>query len=122
MRIPYSRKTPFVYKNVDDKLQDIPAKAALQGITPVELMLNAMREFNEEAEEAFEAASVVSDPRRKEELRSYGRTMIGMAVDVAKDAAPYVHPRLNSTTLSGDPDSPLQILSADELKKFVRGK
>ncbi len=28
-------------------------------------------------------------------------------IDAAKAAAPYVHPRLNATTVSGDPDNPL---------------
>ena len=122
---PYSRKAQSPSSTPQPpgtKLQDIPSTSALKGITPVELMLNAMREFNDEAEEAFELATQLpADSKRRAELQSYGRTMISMAVDVAKDAAPYVHPKLNSTTISGDPDAPLSILSADELKKFVRG-
>jgi hypothetical protein len=128
LRIPYSRKrlidSPATTSRPITDLPDIPAQHALKGITPAELMLNAMREFNEEAEEAFELANSLdptTNAKRRAELQSYGRTMIQMAVDVAKDVAPYVHPRLNATTLSSDPDSPLAILSAEELKKFVRG-
>ena len=129
-RLPYGRSpTPANSSSPSStpqpagtKLQDIPSTHALKGITPVELMLNAMREFNDEAEEAFSLANTCpQDSKRRAELQSYGRTMISMAVDVAKDAAPYVHPKLNSTTISGDPDAPLSILSAEELKKFVRG-
>jgi hypothetical protein len=31
------------------------------------------------------------------------------AAKIAKDAAPYMHPRLSNVELSGDPDSPLQV-------------
>ena len=105
------------------KMSEIAREAALQGITPVELMMNAMREFNDEAEEAFKCAEECDNEKTKQELRSYGRTMIQMAVEVAKDAAPYVHARLNAVTVSGDPDAPLQIelLPAHALKSMVRG-
>lgn len=83
-------------------MAQLAIEAAQSGITPVELMLNAMREFNDEAEEAFKCASEVTDEKRRKELRSYGRTMISMAVDVAKDVAPYIHPRLTSIAVGGD--------------------
>lgn len=120
---PYKRpKKMQGARNV--KLSDLAKEAALEGITPIELMLNAMREFNEEAEEAFECAAQVEDKQRKEDLRSYGRSMIQMAVEVAKDAAPYVHARLNATTISSDPDAPLQVelLPANLLQSMIRGK
>lgn len=53
------------------------AEVAASGVTPLEFMLNVMRD------EAADAAK---------------------RLDAAKAAAPYVHPRLNATTLSGSVD------------------
>jgi hypothetical protein len=111
-----------VFKN--RKAAEIAAEAAAAGITPVELMLNAMREYNDEAEEAFACAKEAETEKIREDLRSYGRSMIQMACEVAKDVAPYIHPRLNSTTLLGDPEAPLQVelRRADHLKSLIRGR
>jgi hypothetical protein len=57
-------------------------KASEGGLTPLEYLLSVMR--NESLDE---------DKR----------------VDAAKAAAPYIHARLNATTLSGDADKPLTI-------------
>lgn len=35
----------------------------------------------------------------------------------AKDAAPYVHPRLQSTELKGDPNAPLSVSIIDDIGK-----
>jgi hypothetical protein len=51
------------------------------GLTPLEFMLDAMRD--------------VGQP-------------INIRLDAAKAAAQYVHPKLSAVTLKGDPDSPLQ--------------
>ena len=53
---------------------DIARQAVEAGITPIEVMLNAMRELWEEG---------TSEAKRE-------------AARIAKDAAPYVHPRLAS--------------------------
>ena len=57
-------------------------KASEGGLTPLEYLLSVMR--NEALDEA-------------------------KRVDAAKAAAPYIHARLNATTLSGDADKPLTI-------------
>lgn len=51
-----------------------------EGLTPLEYMLQVLRDENE-------------TPARRDEM--------------AKAAAPYVHPKLSATTLSGDQDKPL---------------
>lgn len=56
------------------KAADIAQEAVEAGITPIEVMLNAMRELWDEG---------TSEARRE-------------AAKIAKDAAPYVHPRLAS--------------------------
>lgn len=66
----------------------VAAKALTDGITPLEVMLNTMRKLYDEGE--FMAAS-----------------------QVAKDAAPYVHPKLATTDmrLSGGDGGPMVIVT-----------
>lgn len=69
--------------NVRSRL--IAEKAMQEGITPLEVMLEAMRELY--------------DAGKKTE-----------AALIAKDCAPYMHPRLNATTLSGPGGGPVKFL------------
>jgi hypothetical protein len=62
------------------KTREIAERAAADGITPLEVMIQAMRSHYE-ANRLDEAASI------------------------AKDAAPYMHPRLQAIQHSGDPDN-----------------
>jgi hypothetical protein len=57
------------------KTQEIAARAAEQGVTPLEVLLGAMRLYHE-------------------------RGQIALACAAAKDAAPYVHPRLAATQVT----------------------
>ncbi len=59
------------------KTREIAEQAAAEGITPLEVMINAMR-YYVEAGERDKAASI------------------------AKDAAPYMHPRLSSAIVKAD--------------------
>lgn len=64
------------------KTREIAEKAAAEGITPLEYMLEVMR-----------------DPRLPPAQR----------MDAAKSAAPYIHPRLASVAVGGDPDNPIEV-------------
>lgn len=68
------------------KTREIADKAAEQGITPLEVMLRTMTALMERAE-ALQANADPDDDTNPLKL------MI-QAADVAKDAAPYMHPRL----------------------------
>ena len=65
-----------------------PRAAAESGITPREVMLGAMRELWE-----------VGTPEAKRE-----------AAEIAKDAAPYIHPRLASIDQTVSEDRPFAVL------------
>ena len=70
-------------KNAQTRIkEDIASKAIESGITPLEVMLEAMRD-----------AYYDGDKRT--------------AAQFAKDAAPYVHPKYASLTVAGDKDSPV---------------
>lgn len=62
--------------------REIADKAAEEGITPLEYMLQVLR-----------------DPDCDESRRD----------DMAKAAAPYMHPRLQTTTLKGDEAKPINL-------------
>lgn len=69
------------------KTREIADAAIASGITPLEVMLNAMRKLNDEGE-------------------------FLQACSVAKDAAPYIHPRLASVEHGGPDGGPIQVTVA----------
>lgn len=66
------------------KSREIADRAASEGITPLEVMLRAMREH-------------------------YDAERWDLAAGVAKDAAPYMHPRLAAIEHSGEDGNPIEI-------------
>ncbi|WP_455387427.1 hypothetical protein [Petrachloros mirabilis] len=62
------------------KTQEIALKAAEDGLTPIEVLLSAMRMAWDDAQNAIE---------REERVK-----MAKTAADIAKEAAPYVHPKM----------------------------
>jgi uncharacterized protein YceH (UPF0502 family) len=77
------------------KTRAIADKAAKEGITPLEVMLKTMTALMERADLA---KSLKVLPGEKEP--SYLELMVD-AASVAKDAAPYMHPRLQAIEHSG---------------------
>jgi hypothetical protein len=69
------------------RTREIADKAAAEGITPLEVMLKTMRALVTKAEQ--------SDPKNPDV------SMMVEASAVAKDAAPYIHPRLAAVEHSG---------------------
>jgi len=65
------------------KVREIADKALEEGITPLEVMLKVMRSL-------------------------YAKQEYVQAAAIAKDAAPYVHPRLQAMELSGKNGGPVQ--------------
>lgn len=70
--------------------QALVVQATQEGITPLEVMLGAMRD-----------AWAAGDKEA--------------AANFAKDAAPYLHPKLSSVEHKGDPDNPLETVTRIEL-------
>jgi len=70
--------------SLNSKTRAIAEKCADMGATPLEVMVQAYLKLVEEG--------------RLED-----------AAKIAKDAAPYMHPRLSNVELGGDPDQPLNI-------------
>jgi hypothetical protein len=78
------------------KTREIADKAASSGITPLEVMLEAMNDF-----------------RAKGELAK--------AAWIAKDAAPYMHPRLAAIEHTGGDGGPIETVTKIELVALTDG-
>ena len=80
---------------VTRKTAEIANRAMEEGVTPLEVMLTSMRAL---WVEATDDAGKVIDPAKAKE-----------ATAIAKDAAPYVHPRLQSVAHGGPDGGPLML-------------
>ncbi len=86
--------------------------AAAASILPLDVLLKT-------CEELWVEAVATQDPKLRRALQME-------ACAVAKDAAPYLHARLQATTIKGDPENPLAILNSlpdsAALKAAIRGR
>lgn len=80
------------------KTREIADKAAEEGITPLEYMLQVMRQ----------------EPSAELDARDMLQA-ITLRFEAAKAAAPYIHPKLSSVEVKGDKDNPVQTVSRVEL-------
>ena len=77
------------------KTAEIANKAAEEGVTPLEVMLENMRYHYELSQDASHGVDLVMGYRKA-------------AQECAKDAAPYIHPKLSSTELTGKDGGPME--------------
>lgn len=116
-RKPGSKKT---------RTMELAAAAAEKGITPIEVMLDNMRHYYKQACTAHTALTALEDELQAtgadagevadatQGLRALADVARRAAQESAKEAAPYIHPKLQSVTLGGDKDQPLTV----ELVRF----
>jgi hypothetical protein len=112
------RKTGALTK----RTREVAERAIAEGKSPLEIMLANMRHFQQVALDA----EAVIEGIQEDELKAIGNTheeqfkallakvkqAVGlrvMAHDCARDAAPYMHPRLQATTLTGKDGGPIQV-------------
>lgn len=90
------------------KTAEIAKRAAEQGITPLEYMLEVMRSPMP-PEIADQIAAMKAEGRLDAEIVGRLMSWHSMRFEAAKGAAPYMHPRLNATTMTGPNNGPLQV-------------
>lgn len=92
-------------------IREIADRAVAKGITPLEVMLDNMRFYYSEADKLCAKILAMKDSTEEtvlalKELCSFRKS----AQECAVDAANYVHPKLTSVTVGGDPDNPLEMV------------
>jgi hypothetical protein len=91
------------------KTREIADKAMEEGISPLEVMLFAMRALMTEAEQVVEAQRKAGEPI------VWPHGLLQDAADVAKDAAPYIHPRLAAIEHTGAEGGPVQFTKVERV-------
>jgi len=80
-------------------------------VKPLDVLLQTMAE-------RWISAQAAVDPEERARL-------LDSACQVARDVAPYLHPKLQATTIKGDQDSPLSFTvslpASDALRAMIRG-
>ncbi len=92
---------------VSKRSQEITSKAIEGGITPIEVMVKSMRQYDALAEKEF---AKIKDRELDEANSTSFAAATGLrqkAVEFAKDAAAYIHPKLNA--ISAPNGGPIQI-------------
>lgn len=108
---------------VDLARGSLTERLAARKLLPMDVMLEAMDVFYSEYKESYKKAEAATSYIKKREHRNEARSAIIRSCNVADKVAPYMHPRLTSTTVIGDDTKPpvriertqLGKLSADEL-------
>jgi len=103
------------------RTRKVAEQAAKEGKTPLEVMLDNMRHFQNvalSAEAVIESLSAeqaelgdMTPEAQFKKLLAEVKKAAGfrqMAHECARDAAPYVHPKLAAVELSGNPDKPVE--------------
>lgn len=94
-------------------------------LSPLEIMWNYMHEAAAAAEVAKSEHRAAEDQDVKAAWHAIYKENASQAVDIAFKCAPYIHPKLTATTVSGTEDGPpvkLEMFSpAEALKSMVRG-
>jgi hypothetical protein len=76
-----------------------------EGAAPAEVMLTSMRRFYARALTAQQRAAVAETEDLRADLERETDFALRLACDIAKDVAPYVHPKLNAIALAENKDA-----------------
>ena len=101
------------------------ARVAKTGATPLEIMLEMMRESHADTLTLARQVKATTGPgktKERDELRESLRRSRQDTMMFAKDTAPYVHPRLQSVLYGQDPDKPSTVIYEISEASFVRAK
>lgn len=98
-------------------------RLAESGVSPVEVMVASMRTLYQRSAYCREQAELAYSDADRGRFLEEAIKCDEQACAIAKDVAPYFHPRLASVELKGDDENPLalELTSVDELRKFLRG-
>jgi hypothetical protein len=105
--------------------KEIIEKLTEGGISPAEVMVETMRKLYKSHEKYMEMAELTFDDDKRMGLLKSASDCMVQACEIAKNAAPYLHAKLQSVTVGGDEGAaPIQVelKGVDELRRLIRGK
>lgn len=91
------------------RTQELVAKAVAAGITPLEVLTEGLNFYHNLAQEAVRQFEEETNAKLKKKKFLVVREMKNYTKEYAKDAAPYIHPKLQAVTQSGPNGGPIQI-------------
>lgn len=100
-------------------------KLSASGVSPAEVMVETMRRLYKSHDKFMEQAELCFDDERKTLLLKMASDCMLEACEIAKNVAPYFHPKLQSVVVGGDEGAaPVQVelLGVDALRKLIRGR
>jgi len=80
-------------------------------ISPLEVMLHTMKLHYDQGQQALEMREGVEDADQRAHLMRLAQLEMGASSQVAEKVAPYLHPKLQTTTLKGDDKNPLNLVA-----------
>ena len=79
----------------------------------------------DEGQEAMKASQSTDDKEMAQDFKRTAKAELAASMSYAEKVAPYIHAKLQSVTLKGDKENPLELTlglsSAEELRRLVRG-
>lgn len=122
------QKKPKVEKAPPVDPRQIATRILQAGQTPLEIMCVHLGEFHNIAMKNLERMKLIDpndEPDLHERLKEDYRAAAFDAVHVAKEVAPFLHPKLASTEIWIDQPSPvvqrMELTTAEQLKRLIRG-
>ena len=114
--------TPTVRRQVVDVLME---RVKHINVSPLEVMLVGMKFHFDEGQEAMKASQSTDDKEMAQDFKRTAKAELAASMSYAEKVAPYIHAKLQSVTLKGDKENPLELTlglsSAEELRRLVRG-
>lgn len=99
-----------------ERTRKVAEKAISEGLTPLEVMLDNMRFAHQGANNCLAKLIEQNEQTPLEKFDAYKEMLRlrGLAQEAAKDAAPYMHPRLASVEHSGHEGGPIIVKWQDD--------
>ena len=118
-----STVTPTTRRAITDVLMD---RVKHINVSPLEVMLIGMKTHYDDAKSAMKLWDSMPESDAKEHTRRIAKAELAESMQYAEKVAPYIHAKLQTTTIKGDKENPLEIAlgltSTDDLRKAIRGK
>ena len=91
------------------RTQALIAKATEGGDTPLEVLVDSMRYYNELAVDAIQQLQNAENPKKQSALFKVVNQLKNSAKDYAIAAAPYIHSKLATVANTGADGGPIQV-------------